>query len=134
MLLLRSIVLSKFCENIYTISILSLTRMGQRKLEMHCRCKNICIGFCLLQSHFAVLFTPALLNEERNLHNVVVYQNNIRLTSVDQNNIPLMRNDGKPNTIQYLVPFSQSHSANFALVLIMKVTQPQHTKTRAHVQ
>ena len=30
-----------------------------------------------------------------------------------------MRNDGKPNTIQYLVPFSQSHSANLAWGRIM---------------
>ena len=34
----------------------------------------------------------------------------MRLTTVYQNNVPSMGNDGKPNTIQYLVPLSQSHS------------------------
>ena len=43
-----------------------------------------------------------------------VYQNNIPQTAVYQNNIWLTGNDGKLNTIKYMVPFVQTDSKNLA--------------------
>ena len=40
---------------------------------------------------------------------VLVYQKNIRRTSVYQTNKRLIRKDGKRNTMTFLVPFSESH-------------------------